>query len=333
MNKLLFLLPLILFSCNLNKAKKVHLLGETQGTYYSIVYFDDNMADYQMEIDSILHDFDMSVSLWVPNSILSKINDGDTSIEVDKYFADNFVISKDVANQTNGAFDFTIGKLIKAWGFGYDNTKNVDSLMIDSLLQHIGYQKVKLVNNKVVRQSPDITFDFNAVAQGYSVDVIGDFLQSKGIENYLIDIGGEVKAKGQKPDGSKWKVGVEKPAENKQSDRDLRAVVELKNLSIATSGNYRKYYIENGVKYSHEINPHTGYPARNNLLSASIVHKNTAYADAYATACLVMGLDKSIKFVESHENTEAFFIYSDTNGSYKTYATKGFQKLISQEFK
>ena len=333
MNKLLFLLPLLLFSCNLNKAKKVHLMGETQGTYYSIVYFDDNQTDYQMEIDSILHDFDMSVSLWVPNSILSKINKGDSSLVVDKYFADNFIISEDVAKQTNGAFDFTIGKLIKAWGFGYDNTKNVDSLMVDSLLQHIGYQKVKLVDNKVVKQSPDITFDFNAVAQGYSVDVIGDFLQAQGIENYLVDIGGEVKAKGQKPDGSKWKMGVEKPAENKQSERDLRAVVELSDLSIATSGNYRKFYIENGIKYSHTINPHSGYPARNKILSASIVHKNTAYADAYATACMVMGLEKSIDFIEKLDNTEAFFIYSDNEGSYKTYATKGFRKLINEEFK
>jgi thiamine biosynthesis lipoprotein len=334
MKKLLFVLPMVLLGCSLlhKSEKKMQLMGEAQGTYYSITYFDKQERDFQLEIDSILDDFDMSVSLWVPQSVLSRVNRNDSTVILDTNFIGNFNISEDVATKTNGAFDFTIGKLVRAWGFGYDHARNVDSLIIDSLLQLSGYRKVKIVNNKVVKENPLITFDFNAVAQGYSVDVIADYLESKNIYNYLIDIGGEVKAHGIKANGSKWRVGVEKPAKNKNDERDLKAVVELENISIATSGNYRKFYVENGIRYSHTINPRTGYPARNRLLSVSVLHKSTAYADAFATSFMVMGYEKSKQFVEKEPDLEAFFIYSTQGGEYATYATQGFKSVINQEF-
>ena len=335
MRRIAFLLPLFLFGCSLIQApvQKTQLVGEAQGTYYSIIYFDEQSRDFQEQIDSILDKFDMSVSLWEPNSILSKINSNDTNVIIDKHFIDNFNISEDVANQTDGAFDFTVGKLAKAWGFGFDETKNIDSSMIDNLLKITGYQKVKIVNNKVVKEFAETTFDFNAVAQGYSVDLVGEFLESKNIHNYLVDIGGEVKAKGSKPDGSKWKIGIEKPAKNINDERDLKAIAQLEDISIATSGNYRKFYVENGIRYSHTINPQTGYSARNNLLSVSVLHNSTAYADAFATAFMVMGYKKAKDFVEKNDELEAFFIYSTTDGLYETYATEGFKKVITEEFK
>ncbi len=324
---------LLLASCNLARDNEpVKLLGEAQGTYYSIIYFDSQQRDFQHDIDSILDAFDQSVSLWVPESVLSKVNTNLNDITLDDYFIGNFRLAKKVATETNGAFDFTVGSLVKAWGFGYDNQMHVDSIIIDSLLQLVGYEKVNIVNNKVVKENPLTKFDFNAIAQGYSVDIIGEFLESKQIENYLIDIGGEVKATGHKTNGKPWKIGIERPAEDPDNARDLTAIIKLKNRSIATSGNYRKFFEEDGVRYSHMINPFTGYPAGHNLLSVSIVTSNTALADAYATACMVMGLEKSIDFIENRDDLDAFFIYAADNGNYDVYATDGFTSLIIKEF-
>ncbi len=319
-------------SCNNRTTDPVRLMGEAQGTYYSIIYYDDLHRDLQFEIDSLLTEFDKSVSLWVPNSILSRVNKNDTNVVLDSYFIENFHLSQKVSKETDGAFDFTIGSLVKAWGFGYDNNKNADSSIIDSLLNLTGYARVKIKNSKVVKEDNNITFDFNAIAQGYSVDMLGAFLTSKNINNYLIDIGGEVLAIGKKHDNSYWKVGIEKPANDTTEGRDLTGVIKLENKSIATSGNYRKYFIENGIKYSHIINSKTGYPAQHNLLSVSVVCNNTALADAYATACMIMGLDKSIKFIESRDDLEAMFIYSDENGNYKEYSTGGFKELLVRQF-
>lgn len=315
------------------KIPPVEIIGEAQGTYYHIIYFDSEERDFQVEIDSILDAFDQSVSLWVPGSVLSKVNNNIEGVLLDKYFIDNFHLSKKVAKETNGAFDFTIGPLVKAWGFGYDNHKQVDSVIIDSLLKIVGYGKVDIINNRIVKQNKNTTFDFNAIAQGYSVDVIGEFLKSKQIENFLVDIGGEVKAIGKKTDGSPWKVGIERPPKDPDNPRDLTAIIALENQSVATSGNYRKFFEKDGIRYSHTINPATGYPASHNLLSVSVITNNTALADAYATACMIMGLEKSIAFIEARSDLEAFFINSNDAGDYDVYATDGFSSLIISEFK
>lgn len=310
----------------------VHLFGEAQGTYYSIIYYDNEQRDFQFEIDSVLTDFDRSVSLWVPNSILSHVNQNDSDVILDKYFTDNFNLSMEVAEKTNGCFDLTVGSLVRAWGFGFDAERKVDEQIIDSILRFTGYKKVRIENGKVLKDDLRTTFDFNAVAQGYSVDLIGAFIQNKGIDSYLVDIGGEVFAKGEKPDGKKWKIGIEKPAKNQTDDRDLKAILEISNKSIATSGSYRKFYEENGIRYSHTINPKTGYPVQHSLLSVSVMADNAAEADAYATAFMVMGLEDAKQFLTQHEGLEAFFIYSDGNGNYQTYATDGFKSFITEEF-
>ena len=309
------------------------LQGTAQGTYYSIIYYDLRHRNLKQQIDSLLDAYDQSVSLWVPESVLSRINRNDDSVVLDDWFIGNFKYAQQVSETTGGAFDCTVEPLVKAWGFGFDATTHVDSAIVDSILKFTGFEKIALKDGKIVKADPRVKLDFNAIAQGYSVDVVAGFLERKGINNYLIDIGGEIKAKGEKPGGKLWRVGIEKPAAHKEDDRVLKAVIGLRNQSVATSGNYRKYYEKNGVRYSHTINPKTGYPVKHSLLSVSVVADNTALADAYATSFMVMGLEKSRSFVENDSLLEAFFIYSDSSGKNKTYATPGFEKLILEEFK
>jgi thiamine biosynthesis lipoprotein len=325
----------LLASCSSEKKEMeaVHLRGEAQGTYYNMVYYDSLQRNLHPQVDSILKAFDRSVSLWVPNSVLSRVNRNDTTVVLDDNFIGNFRDSQKVSRATNGAFDMTVGPLVEAWGFGFESREKVGKRIVDSLLPLVGYRKIKIENGKVVKADPRMQIDFNGIAQGYSDDVIGKYFDSLGIHNYLIDIGGEVKAKGRKPDGSFWRVGIEKPAADSVSPRILKAVIVLHNLSVATSGSYRKYYEENGIRYSHTIDPKTGYPVQHSLLSVSVLAKNTAMADAYATAFMVMGYRKSRAFVESHPGLEAMFIWSDKDKTFRTYATPGFKKLIVEQFK
>jgi thiamine biosynthesis lipoprotein len=333
MKVLHILLLIFLFACtSQQQSEPVRFVGEAQGTYYSIIYFDEQQRNYQLEVDSILKAFDQSLSLWVPGSIISQVNKADTATEVDDFFIDNFNIAQEVAEKTNGAFDPTVGNLTRAWGFGFDASKNVDNKIIDSILTFTGHRKVSIEKGYFIKDDTRISIDFNAIAQGFSVDLIGIFLEEKGIENYLVDIGGEVMARGNKPDGTEWKVGIEKPAENQDDARDLKAVVLLKNKSIATSGSYRKFYEEDGIRYSHTIDPKTGYPVQHSLLSVSVLADNTAIADAYATAFMVMGLEKAIMFVDGDPTLEAFFIYADKEGNYQTFMSEGFRNVISAEY-
>ena len=332
MNRLFLILFIFVYACgNQPQVKPVRLTGEAQGTYYSITYYDSLQRDFQPQIDSLLRAFDQSVSLWVPHSILSKVNRNEEVLP-DKYFTDNFNLSMQVAEETDGAFDPTVGSLVRAWGFGFDASRKVDSLIVDSILAFTGYDKVSIVDGKFVKEDERTTIDFNAIAQGYSVDMVGDFLESEGVENYLVDIGGEVKARGTKPDGSFWKIGIEKPAKHKNDDRELKEVIVLKDKSVATSGSYRKFYEKDGVRYSHTIDPKTGYPVQHSLLSVSVVADNTALADAYATSFMVMGLEKSRQFLKNHPELDTFFIYADEEGNYRTFATDGFKKYVTEEY-
>ena len=306
--------------------------GTAQGTYYSIIYFDQQHRNLKPEIDSLLDAFDQSVSLWVPGSILSRVNQDDDAVIPDKWFIENFNYSQQVALATDGAFDCTVEPLVRAWGFGFDESTHVDSTIVDSIIEFVGFSKITIVNNKIVKEDPRVKIDFNAIAHGYSVDVVADFLRSKGINNYLVDVGGEVAAKGSKPGNKPWKVGIEKPAKHKEDDRELKIVIGLHDKSVATSGSYRKYYEKDGIRYSHTIDPKTGYPVKHSLLSVSVIADNTALADAYATSFMVMGFKKARGFVERDTALEAFFIYSDSAGHNQTYATPGFKKMILEEF-
>ncbi|MBC8489471.1 MAG: FAD:protein FMN transferase [Bacteroidetes bacterium] len=319
----------LLISCiNENIIPVIKFTGEAQGTYYAVTYFDTNGRNFQSEIDSLLNAFDQSVSVWVPNSVISKVNRNDTLVELDFYFTDIFNLSKEIHSNTTGAFDPTVGPLVNAWGFGFTDRMKVDQNVVDSLLPLVNFHKVKIAENKVIKEDSRIQFDFNAIAQGYSVDLVGKLLESKGIENYLIDIGGEVLAKGKKPNGDLWEVGIEKPKDNASYGEGLQAIVKLENKALATSGNYRKFYEVNGIRYSHTIDPKTGYPVQHSLLSVSVLADECATADAYATALMVLGLEKSKTLLNEFKHPDAYFIYSDEHGNLKTFFTREFTDIL-----
>lgn len=322
----------LLSSCKNDKRVFDSFNGFIQGTTYSMVFENQehlNPLDLRSEVEKILHDFDMSLSLYVDSSVVSKVNRNEPVVP-DSFFIEVFNKSKIISQLTGGAFDVTVGPLVKAWGFGPDSHKNFSESKRDSLLKLIGMEKVDIRNGEVVKSDPRMSLDFNAIAQGYSVDVICRYFDRLGIKNYLVEIGGEVRVKGDK-NGKLWRIGIDRPVDNNMMPgNDLEAVIGLKNRSLATSGNYRKFYVENGIKYSHTIDPETGYPAKNQLLSASILAADCATADGIATACMVMGKDKTMEFLGLHPEFEGYLIYSDDSGNFKTWASESLKKFISE---
>jgi thiamine biosynthesis lipoprotein len=285
--------------------------------------------ELKSDVEKILHDFDMSLSLYVDSSVLSRVNRNEDII-LDNFFIEAFKKSAEVTKLTDGAFDITVGPLVRAWGFGPDARKSFSESKRDSILKLVGMDKVKIENGKLVKNDPGINLDFNAIAQGYSVDIVSDYFTGRGIKNYLVEIGGEVRVKGDKH-GVLWRIGIDRPADdNNLPGNDLQAVINLKDRSLATSGNYRKFYIENGIKYSHTIDPRTGYPAKNQLLSATIIADECATADGIATACMVIGKDKTIKFIGLHPEYDAFLVYSDESGNYQTWTSENLKRFISE---
>ncbi len=331
----IYLLPfflLLFFSNNLfAQQEPISVEGEAQGTFYHITYYDSKNRNFQPEIDRLLRDFDLSVSTYIPNSIISRINSNEKNIKVDKYFIRCFNKAKEVWKSTNGAFDPTVYPLVNAWGFGPGKKQKIEKIKIDSMLQFVGFDLIQLKGKTVIKKDRRVALDFNAFAQGYSVDVVSQFLKLKKITSFIVEIGGEVYANGKHPNGTFWSVGIEKPIDNKEDVNPLKAVVKLQNLAVATSGNYRRFVIEDGIKYAHHLDPKTGYPTKNNLLSASIFSKECITSDATATGVLVLGLEKAKVFLSQHPEIEAYLIYSDENGNYQTYQTQGLKSILMEE--
>ena len=306
----------------------IYLEGETQGTSYHITYYDNNNRDLQGDIEEILADFDYSVSTYNPYSLISRVNRNDTTVKVDAYFIACFNKAKEIWKNTDGAFDPTVYPLVNAWGFGPGKKQHIEQATIDSILVFVGFEKIELIGNKVVKKDPRVGLDFNAFAQGYSVDVIAEFLRSQGVTNFVVEIGGEVYAGGKMENNGCWLVGIEEPSDNQETSNPLYLIVELENRALATSGNYRKFIIENGVRYAHHIDPKTGYPAKNNLLSASILTTECISSDANATGILVMGLEKAQSFLKVHPELQAYLIYSDEKGNYQVFQTPGMKSIV-----
>jgi len=307
--------------------------GATQGTTYSIIC--EGVSGLTQEkvfqgVSKILTGIDYSLSVYNDSSLISRINRNENVI-ADRYFTEVFNLSQEISELTGGAFDITVGALVRAWGFGPEARKKFDPSKLDSLMQLVGFHKVRLENGRLIKNNPGIILDVNAIAQGYTVDIISRYFDSLKVENYLIEVGGEVRVKGTKA-GQQWKIGIDRPYDNNFTPgADLQAIIKLKDRSLATSGNYRKFYEENGIKYSHTIDPRTGYPVRNRLLSATIIGKECAVADAVATTSMVIGLEKSIEFIEKHPEFEAYFIYSGTDGSFLTWMSETLREMISEE--
>jgi FAD:protein FMN transferase len=329
----LTLLVLLTMSCNTNKNVFENFTGFTQGSTYSIVYDNKkniNPVDIKQDVEKILHDFEMSLSIYQDSSVISKINRNEDVVP-DTFFIEIFRKSVLVSEMTDGAFDITVGPLVRAWGFGPDEHKNFRAEKRDSLMKLVGMEKISLKNGRLVKSDPGICLDVNAIAQGYSVDVICRYFDHLGIRNYLVEIGGEVRAKGKKA-GSLWRIGIDRPEDNNLSPgQTLQGIIKITDRALSTSGNYRKFYIEDGVKYSHEIDPKTGYPAKSTLLSATILADECALADGIATASMVIGKERTIKFLEIHPEIEAYLVYSDEGGNFKTWMSDGLKKYITEE--
>lgn len=308
------LLGILLISCA-KQPQKIKYEGITQGSYFSISYYDEEGRTFENEIDSIFKEVDNAVSLWNENSIIRKVNRNE-DVVVNQIFKDNFEWARKASEFSDGAFDATIGPLVSAWGFHYKKELEMTPEMVDSIKQLVDYRKIEIVDDRVVKANPNMTLDFNAVAQGYTTDLIGSFLETKGIFNYLVDVGGEIYAKGTKPNGDLWTIGIEKPAENFDSERSVQIKIYLKDKGIVTSGNYRKYIEKDGVRYSHSIDPKTGYPVEQNLLSATVIADNASWADCLATICMLVGKEKASKLLEG-QGVEAYFIFVE-DGVIKT---------------
>ncbi|MBN2611670.1 MAG: FAD:protein FMN transferase [Bacteroidales bacterium] len=305
--------------------------GFTQGTTYLVTYVNKEGVNLQPAVDSLLADFDTSLSTYIIESVISKVNYNESNVVLDSHFIAVFNKSFEVYKESDGAFDITVAPVVNAWGFGFTGKVQVDSNLIDSLVAFVGMDKIKIEKGKVVKKFPQTMLDVNAIAQGYSVDVVAEFLDHKGIKDYLVEIGGEVRTKGKNPKGRVWTIGIDKPLDNNLiPGSNLQAKLRLKDQSMATSGNYRKFFEEDGQKYVHSINPKTGYPVTSNLLSATVISDDCMTADAWATAFMVMGLDKTKEFLNKKINLQAYLIYSDEEGNLKTYATKGVDKLLKK---
>lgn len=293
------------------------LQGLVQGSYYAITYYDEQGRNFQREVDSIFRAVDLSVNLWVDSSVISKVNRNE-AVELDAIFIDNFNIAQMAAELSGGYFDPTISPLVTAWGFSAKNGDSITPQLVDSLRQLVDYRKVRIENGCLVKDDPAMKLDFNAIAQGYTSDLVGAMLDAKGIKSYIVDVGGEIFARGTKPNGQPWVVGIEKPAPDWDAEQVVQERVELQDRGIVTSGSYRKYVERDGKRYSHCIDPMTGYPVEHNLLSATVIAENATWADALASICMVMGMERSQELIKSLDGVEVFYIFVNAQNELET---------------
>tara|TARA_B100000700_G_C15029874_1_gene849952 strand:+ start:106 stop:1086 length:981 start_codon:yes stop_codon:yes gene_type:complete len=322
MKYIIILINLLLFSCSEPTARiLVQNTGETQGTFYHIKYISEGGKDYKQQVDSLLLEIDSSLSTYKTYSLISRINKGE-KIRIDKMFSDVFYAAEKVYLESEGFFDCSIAPLSNYWGFGFeDNLQEIDSNEVKRRLSLVDFSRIKIIKDSILLPQ-HMQLDFNSIAQGYSVDVVASFLERKGIENYLVEIGGELKAKGVNAENKIWLIGIDKPNSNMHENQRYQIILPLENLSLATSGNYRKYKELDGIKYSHTLSTHTGYFARNRMLSVTVIHPSCMLADAYATAFMAMGIKKAKDFVDLNPELKVYIVYSDTKGNWKTFTSE-----------
>ncbi len=293
--------------------------GNVFGTYYHITYHYG--ADIQTKIDSVLKDVDNSLSTFNQNSTLAKINDN-RSTDTDSMVRTVFTLAKQISENTDGAFDVTVAPLVNAWGFGFKNKENVSDSLIQEIKKHVDFTRVNLDGNQIVKADTAMMLDFSAIAKGYGVDVVGNYLESLNIHDYMVEIGGEIRLGGQNPKGEKWNIGIVKPDPDPTgTNNNLEEVLNITDIAMATSGNYRNFYEKGNKRYAHTIDPRTGYPIQHSLLSATVLASDCATADAYATAFMVLGMEKAKKVLELHPELKAYFIYTGKDGKYATWHT------------
>lgn len=333
MKQLLWVLSVfLLFSCKQETAEPTYLEGEAFGTTYHIQYFSKEHFDAQKGIDSVVQAINQSMSTYISDSDISRINRGDSTVVVDSNFREVFEISAGINKITDGYFDPTIGVLRNAYGFGdVKPLAEIDSQNIDSLMQFVGFHKVKLKDDGTIhKEFPQIYFDFNAIAKGYGVDCIGRYLDAKGVSDYLIEVGGEILAKGvNRTSGHEWTIGIETP-DSELEDREYKATVRLKNEGLAASGNYRKFRVDSatGKRYVHTLNPLTGSAEQSDVTSSTVIAPTCGVADAYATAFMALGIEKSKELLKKLPEIEAYLTYTDSTSRDQLFVTEGFKKRL-----
>ena len=322
---------LLSFSCQ-DKKEYFEECGTVFHTLYHIKYEAPQLLTEQ--IDAELQKFNLSLNPFNPNSIIAKVNRNE-AVEVDEWFKEVFNKSMEVSKNSEGVFDITCAPFINVWGFGFSKKDSVTPQMIDSLKTFVGYQKVHLEGNQVVKEDPRLLLNCSAIAKGYACDVVARLLEKEGIENYMIDIGGEVVMIGVNPNGICWRIGINIPEDDSTNTKNnYDEIVQLcKKGAIATSGNYRNFYIKDGKKYAHTIDPRTGYPSEQNILSATIVANDCITADAYATAFMAMGLDKAKEMAASLPEIEYYIIYADENGKHQIDYSEGMLQYLPRRKK
>lgn len=326
---LLFTTILFLFtSCQDKKPDSPYLYnnGEIFGTFYNIKY--QSETDLKSEIQSTLNSVDYSLSTYKKTSTLSKINNNQ-EVELDSHFTKCFERAYQISDETHGAFDMTVANLVNIWGFGFKKMEFPTQSDIDSLMQYVGYKNVTLNRGKINKTNPNFMIDASAIAKGYGVDAVADLLELKGVGNYLVEIGGEIRLKGHNDKNKKWSIGIDKPEEGSvSSDGKFQLILAADSGAIATSGNYRQFYYKDGQKYSHTIDPKTGFPVNHRMLSTTVYSQNCISSDAYATAFMVMGPEKVIEFSKLHPELGVYIIFSNDSSENKTWMNSSFEKII-----
>ena len=301
--------------------------GTIFGTTYHITYQYDE--DLQEEIVNKLQEVDDALSMFNKESIISKVNNNQPAV-LNDMFVEVFQLAKEISKDTDGAFDITVAPLVNAWGFGFKNEQMPDKHAVDSLRALVGHQKVSYDGKKIVKKDPRITLDCSAIAKGYGVDVVARLLDKKDIKNYLVEIGGEVVTKGISEKRLPWKIGVTKPSEDALTESgELQTILNVTDKAMATSGNYRNFYYKGKRKYAHTIDPKTGYPVQHSILSATVLTDRCVRADAYATAFMVMGMEKAKKVLEKNPDLMVYFIY-DKNGQLDVWYSPSLKDKIQQ---
>lgn len=297
-----------------------HNEGMVFGTFYRITYQHDH--DLKAEIEREMKKVDDALSTFNKASIITSVNEN-KPVTLNDMFMSVYDLARQVSEDTGGAFDITVAPLVNAWGFGFKNNTPPTPSAIDSIMAFVGYKKVRMIGRTIHKTDPRVMLDCSAIAKGYGSDVVAHYLESMGVENYMVEIGGEIVVKGKSQKSRPWAIGVQKPIDDSLAvESDLQAVLNITDMAIATSGNYRNFYYKDGKKYAHTIDPKSGRPVQHNILSATVIAKTCAMADAYATAFMVVGLDEAEKILRRHKDMKAYIIYDD-NGKYGIWHSDG----------
>lgn len=327
---LLFLLVGTFFALTRKDKTEAVPFQQSQGTIFGTVYHASYQCDSSLtrQIMEELQAVDASLSMFNPKSTISKINAGE-STQTDSLLRVILGLASEVSKNTDGAFDITVAPLVNAWGFGFKNGEFPDSAQIDSLRQLIGWNRIQLKDKDLIKEDPRIIIDLSAIAKGFGSDCVAEMFRRKGIKNFMIEIGGEVVTSGVNAKGNPWRIGINKPEnDTTATHNELQAILQMNDCAMATSGNYRNFYVKDGRKIAHTIDPHTGYPVQHSILSSTVIAPTCAVADAYATAFMVLGMEKSLQVLDKLPKLIAYFIYADEEGNYQVWKSPAMENLI-----